>query len=347
MTAFKRGLYNEIIPPPLFGGVEPEQALSELAHAVVQKTGAALHQPQRGKSRAGLEQLAALYVHQKRLVEALAGASTEPIGTAIRVLVEEVGESLSLRPVFLDNIHHLSFVPVLQKAGGAWRIGIPGRGKNQVIAAGSCVEAFLQAQSLYNTWLEEENKIWQGKMKEAVGKMTPDVLALMWEVQLRFHDGVALTPDYRFERWGGHGQYALWLPNRQFFAFTAASAHQAAMYMRVLAAQKDLSFSLPTSSQIQELLRAVLPSVAQAEGNRYVAGEVAAQLETHRITIRRRGQPEEVGYTQIRHGVAETFQQGTRERRAPRLARQLAFPAGWNAAERLGVAVLWSLYSWL
>ena len=347
MTTFKRGLYNEIIPPPLFGGADPEQAINELAQAVAQKTGAALHRPQRGKSRAGLEQLAALYVHQKRLVAALAGENTEPMAMAIRILVEDAGEPLSLRPAFLDNIHHLSFVPLLQKAGGAWRVGIPGRGKHQVIAAASCAEAFLQAQRLYNTWVEEENKIWHGKMKEAAGKITPDVLALVWELQLRCHGEVAVAPDYRFERWGGHGQYALWLPSQQFFAFTAASPQQAALYMRVMAAQKGLSFAPATSGQVQELLRAVLPPVVQAEGNRYVAGELVAQLESHRITIRRRGQPEGVGYTQIRHGVAEAFRQGESQRQAPRLLRQLAFPAEWNAAERQALAVLWSLYSWL
>lgn len=114
---FKRGPYGEIIPPALVNGTTPDEAITALAAAVKRKSGEDMEQPRSGRSGEGLLRIAAAHTHAHNLLRALQGELWTPDAIALRVFVEQIGEAISLRPLYLDDLYFQTFVPVFQREG--------------------------------------------------------------------------------------------------------------------------------------------------------------------------------------------------------------------------------------
>lgn len=345
-----RGIYGEIIPPPFHYGINPEKAIDDLATAVKNSTGEELHRPTRGKSRIGLERLAALYTHQRRLSQALAGEmENDPQAKALHLLLENC-EPLSLRPLFLDELHHLSFVPVMQRGeGSSWYVGVQGRGRFHQFTADSIADAYAIAQGIYNKWVEEEEKDWHRQMGKVMEQLTPDAHTLFWEVNLSSQKKADVAPEYRLERWGGHGQYALWLPNKQFFSFSAHTLPMAALYTKAMLLQKkDLVLPPITPAQLHETLKQVLPEINQSGTAMFVCGEIVVNVQPERITLHKRGaKTEQIGFLQGKRDGSIALYLQDASKRSPKLKTSLSLPAEWSQGDRLRTYVLWAFYSLL
>ncbi len=152
---FVRGPYGEIFPPPLVGGLDPEEALAQFLDLTAAAGHPVNHLPTRGESRKGLINLAMLYHHQLNLKRALSGEWDDPDALRLRQAVLD-GEPLSLRPLGLETLHFSTFAPILQWIGGRrWRVGQADAGRSMVLE-GEIGAALEQAWELYRQWSEEE-----------------------------------------------------------------------------------------------------------------------------------------------------------------------------------------------
>lgn len=232
---FNRGAHNEIIPPNLACGLTPDEAIARLADAVRKKTGKEMAQPRRGRSGEGLLRLSASHAHAENLMRALRGELPTPEGMALRVFVDLIGEPLSLRPLYLEDLHLKTFVPVFQRAdtsGELWRVGVEGQGRSQLIP-GNCADAFRQAQELYITWAQaEEEKLATWLKKQIAAKPLP-MHALYWWLRLDKHKKVRLCNKFNLEQWGAHSTYAL-RTQEGLYLLHASSGRLAARYAYVL-----------------------------------------------------------------------------------------------------------------
>ncbi|MCP4427224.1 MAG: hypothetical protein GY803_22275, partial [Chloroflexi bacterium] len=213
--------------------------------------------------------------------------------------------------------------------------------------AGSLAEAYVKAQAIYNKWSEVESQKWQSEMKTAVKKLMPDMSALVWEIQLRRHNKVDVGGSFRLERWGGHGQYALWLPSKTYFPYTASNLHQASMFLRAMINQQKLPLTDPPLQIVEKHLKSVLPTVSRGQGRTYLTGEMLVSVTNQRIEVFNRHKlDKKIGYVQLRRGVGEAYKNNRRMDKF-KLVRRLAFPEGWKSQTRLDIAILWAFYLWL
>ncbi len=140
---FERGLYGEIVSPSLVAGMLVDEALRMLAR-------------DSGVPAGEVESLGLVYVHQRRLRQAIAGELDDDVARDLYQAVVVEGEPLSLRPLGQEEYDLCSFAPVLQRVeGDRWRVGVAGQGRTREIAAplGRVVEL---AQQLYGQWFNEE-----------------------------------------------------------------------------------------------------------------------------------------------------------------------------------------------
>ncbi len=106
---FERGPFGEIVPPSLVAGMPMGEALDNL----------------------GL-----VYVHQRRLRQAIAGELDEAEARDLYRAVVVEGERLSLRPLGQEERAFSTFAPVLQRIEGErWRVGVAGQGRTREITA--------------------------------------------------------------------------------------------------------------------------------------------------------------------------------------------------------------------
>ncbi len=124
---FERGPYGEIVPPSLAVGMP-------------------------------LDNLGLVYVHQRRLRQAIAGELDEAEARDLYQAVVVEGERVSLRPLGQEECVLSSFAPVLQCIeGDCWRVGVAGQGRTRDITAppGRVVEL---AQGVFVEWCAAEGE---------------------------------------------------------------------------------------------------------------------------------------------------------------------------------------------
>ncbi len=122
---FERGPYGEIVPPSLAVGMT-------------------------------LDNLGLVYVHQRRLRQAIAGELDDDVARDLYQAVVVEGEPLSLRPLGQEEYDLCSFAPVLQRVeGDRWRVGVVGQGRTREIMAppGRVVEL---VQGFFVEWCAAE-----------------------------------------------------------------------------------------------------------------------------------------------------------------------------------------------
>ena len=168
-TERKRGPYGEILPPPLVGGVAPEEALARLV-ADNAEMGVEVSVPGKGRALEGMYNVALVYVHQLRLREALAGRlPDDPDAEALRRAVMEERELLSLRPPGLEHLVFTTFAPVLRHLGdGRWRVGLPDHGQVEEFEEDDPGRAVERAQALYVAWSEADDDAFDREAKKAL-----------------------------------------------------------------------------------------------------------------------------------------------------------------------------------
>src|SRR5690606_15062845 len=130
--------------------------------------------------------IAAAYTHAQNLLRALQGDLWTPDAIALRVFVEQIGEAISLRSLYLDDLYFQTFVPVFQREGESgeqWRVGVQGQGKTKLLS-GSCAEAFDKAQAVYAQWAAEEEEKLTAWLKQKTTGMAVNVFILCWQLQL-------------------------------------------------------------------------------------------------------------------------------------------------------------------
>ena len=155
MIRFQRGLYNEILPPPLIGDVSPEEAFKRF-YAFTLSKGQKIDKPETEEDRAVLYNLAGIFIHQMRLREVIGGQAETEVEIALRVAVLD-GERLSLRPLGMEQKVFDTFAPVLKRLGEIdWLVGVPGTGQLAPLANVSPKDVIEQAQAIYVQWRDTE-----------------------------------------------------------------------------------------------------------------------------------------------------------------------------------------------
>jgi hypothetical protein len=258
---FDRGPYDEILPPPLIHGATPDEAIAQLATAVKQQSGVEMDQPRSGRSGEGLRRLSAAYVHAQNLLKALRGELWTADAIALRVFVEQGGEPVSLRPLYLEDLHFQSFIPIFQREGQnnqCWRIGLPDQGKSKVIE-GSCAEAFTQAQATYAEWAAQEEEKLNDWLKKKIAGAPTNVYVICWQMQLTQSGQATLQAGCRLEHWGKHATYALITP-KGLRILRTSSDELAARYAYTI-----MSKRLPPPPTPQQVVDALLTGAPRPE----------------------------------------------------------------------------------
>lgn len=314
---FKRGPYGEIIPPALVNGTTPDEAIESLATAVKLKSGEDMEQPRSGRSGEGLLRIAATHTHAHNLLRALQGELWTPDAIALKVFVEQVGEPVSLRPLYLDDLYFQTFVPIFQREGddnGQWRIGIQGQGKTKRLP-GSCTEAFAQAQTIYAQWAADEEEKLTAWLKQKTTGMATNVFILYWQLQLEKTGRVDVQDSFCLEHWGHHSSYVLTTP-KGIRILRASSSELAAKYAYVIVS-KQLE-QPPSPRQVIDTLLTRIP-MPQKDGPRWrVNGATFSFLPHGRAAMSHSGNNYELA---LRGDTVNVKKNG-------RKFRRLEFPAG-------------------
>jgi len=158
-VSFQTGPYGEIYPPPFLSHVTPEDAWRRFS-AFSASIGAPLDGPQNDAEKPIWYNLAAIYCHQMRLREVIAGtAENETIEeSAIRLAVQH-GYSMSIRPLGSENSDPKTFAPILTRLeDDLWRIGAPDNGRTLIFDA-TPADVIERAQHLYTEWKNEEDEV--------------------------------------------------------------------------------------------------------------------------------------------------------------------------------------------
>lgn len=331
---FARGPYGEILPPNFAYGVNPHDAVEQLAQAVKAETGEDMDRPQHGKSGQGLLRIAAAFVHSQNLIRALRGELITTDALLIRVFVEQVGEPISLRPLYLDDLYHQTFVPVFAREGDdptTWRIGRPGEGKTRLLK-GDCPTAFAEAKRLYTQWAEEEESHFATWLKEKTGAVRDNVHVLMWALQLAAKQRATIMDGFNLEHWGSHSTYGLITPKGTRL-LKASSDELAAKYTYVV-----LQKSLTRPPEPQEVIDAILtyiPAPQKANGNSLqwrVNGATLEIVNPNKTVMTYGTDKYEVN---TRQHVTEVVKNGRRW-------REIEWPTNWtNEADRRRVLIPW------
>ena len=269
---FKRGPYGEIFPPPLVGGVDPDEALDRLVQAAEQSGNPITALPKRGQSRKGMYNLALLHIHQVNLARAIAGDMDDPDAVTLRQLVVEQREALSLRPLGLESLWFTTFAPVLQLVDpqtDTWRVGLPGHGRTASFQAGPD-EAVKRAQHLYVEWSADEDAKWQNWVQQTIGSVKPTYQHLVWQAQLTANQDLLahLTNGYGLQRLGKHTTYSLITPKGQRI-FDASSLPRALRIADAFLANQGVALPDYSPSDVMEallLLGADRPTAPQDDG---------------------------------------------------------------------------------
>jgi hypothetical protein len=319
---FDRGPYGEIIPPPLIHGATPDEAIAQLATAVKQQSGVEMDQPRSGRSGEGLLRLSAAYVHAQNLLKALRGELWTADAIALRVFVEQGGEPISLRPLYLDDLHFQSFTPIFQREGhtaNLWRVGLADQGKTKLIE-GACAEAFAQAQATYAQWAAQEEEKLNAWLKEKIAGTPTNVYVICWQMQLEQTGLVDLQTDCRLEHWGKHSTYALITP-KGLRILRTSSNELAAKYACTI-----MSKRLPPPPSPKQVIDALLTKIPrpEKEGDQWrVNGAVVRFLSADRASASHRSNRYDI---RLRGNVLHVTRNG-------RKFRQLVFPAAGEWAD--------------
>lgn len=285
---FKRGPYGEIIPPALVNGTTPDEAIGNLAAAVKLKSGEDMEQPRSGRSGEGLLRIAAAHTHAHNLLRALQGELWTPDAIALRVFVEQIGEAISLRPLYLDDLYFQTFVPVFQREGESgeqWRVGTQGQGKTKLLP-GSCAEAFAKAQAVYAQWAADEEEKLTAWLKQKTTGMAVNVFILCWQLQLEKAGRVDVQDGFCLEHWGTHSTYVLTTP-KGIRILRASSDELAAKYAYMIVS-KQLK-QPPSPRQVIDALLTRIPMPQKDGSNWRVSGAAFAFLPHGRAAMNHNG----------------------------------------------------------
>lgn len=232
---FQYGPFDEIYPPPLVGGMDPETALQALLAAAEAGGQPISTVPTRGASRDGLINLAMLYHHQCQLKVAFCGDSQEADGIALYAALQD-GARLSLRPLGQEALHFSTFAPVLQWVGSdRWRVGLPDYGRHMIIS-GDNATVLEQAWALYTEWSDAERERFEAAAAKIL-ESPASIYHLYWHLciaQVAGQSGsVNLAPDVIVARLN-HTLYRLLTPNGARL-FTASTHERAVRIGEALA----------------------------------------------------------------------------------------------------------------
>jgi len=249
-TDFSRGPYNEILPPPLVGGVDEEEALAMLAQDA-EARGQPISIPTRGQSRKGMYNLAMLFVHQQNLKRALQGQSDDPDGQALYEAVVKNGELLSLRPAGMESLFFFGFAPVFGRvAESQWRVGLPEHGQTAAVAgeAGAAIEA---AWKVYVEWSKQEAERF-AEIADRFLKAVPHALNHdYWAAQMRDDETrAAQIADAVAVEWlGKHQSFRLTTPKGTRL-FESSSPERAARIGEAVARQMKVEPQYPSPADM-------------------------------------------------------------------------------------------------
>ncbi len=208
---FTYGYFDEIFPPPLVSGMDPDAALHALVATAAAGGNPLSAVPTRGRSRQGMINMALVQQHQTLLVAALCGELDAPDAVALRDAVLN-GARLSLRPVLQETLYFSTFAPVLQWLGGhRWRVGVPDFGRHAEIESPDMAQVMQKARALYVQWCQEESQ----RFAAATAKILtgPNSLYhLYWAAVIGQENWVSLAPDIIVEHLN-HTLYRFWTPN--------------------------------------------------------------------------------------------------------------------------------------
>ncbi len=147
----RRGLYGEVLPPVMIGGLAPEEAVRELK-AAISGSGELPDDLDAGS----LESMAAAYA-QNRLADDLLAGRREAASAEEQAFVDVLlaGVPVSLCSLGMDALVFRGFAPVLIRLGEtAWQIGLSAYGQVEVFAEPDAGEAVARARRLYVEWSE-------------------------------------------------------------------------------------------------------------------------------------------------------------------------------------------------
>lgn len=337
-TSFGTGPYGEILPPPLVSGVDPEEAAVAMVRASRQAGQPIVSIPTKGESRRGYLNQALLYLHQQNLTRALAGQLDEPDAAALRDAVLR-GQTLSLRPLGLEQLYFSSFAPVVQQIGdNLWRIGLPGQGRVKTFSA-SAGEAIVQAQRLYVEWSTAEAEQFKAWARQATTQLEPDYHHLVWLADLTTTADLTaeLAAGFALQRLGKHSTYRLTTPKGWRIVEAGRPERAIAIAAAVLRQQQII---LPRYEPADVLAALVMLGVRlpQPVGKNIwqVNGMRGQALSPDRVMLQTGGSRYLIGLQETRLDLIDLEKRQTLER--------LGIEADWPTEARLLVGLAWAAW---
>lgn len=218
-NGYKRGPFGEIYPPPLLGGYDPDEALDKLSRDSAAQ-GNPLDIPSRGKSREGMYRLAETYLHQRHMVDAIAGRMDDPEAKALRHALIDKREPMSLRPLYLETLYFKNFAPVLRLVAPdtwTWLIGVEGYGKKTTTIQAPPETAIEDARKVYVEWSDREEEAFDDWANGAITGVKPYYQHVIWLVDAVKGENksayISADRHYMMQRLGGHDLYQFMYPS--------------------------------------------------------------------------------------------------------------------------------------
>ena len=274
---FRHGPYDEILPPLLIAGHDPQSAVAKLV-ADNAALGKAVKVPKFGFSLNGVVNHALQYVHQLRLRDVLAGECEDIVESELYEAVTGRGEPLSMRPPGLEDRFFDSFVPVFQtltpRRGNShgpmkWQVGLPGHGRVEVFSEPDPAQAVAAAQRLYHEWAAQDDDAFDLTARDALAGTGACLFHDYWHAQLKADEAWQYGDGFGLRLRGSHTTLELYLPRGMRVIETGHE--RAVRLVDALARAAGVKANYPSPAEFKHWLDA--QPAPQIEAAQWTAGD--------------------------------------------------------------------------